>query len=206
MSPSGASASGVGPDEGAGAGPAVIRAVSGVEAVLEALWAQEWDGLIVDFSTAGAEKLELVQKVRRQPSPLPVLALFWQTEDPFVQRSIQAGVSGIVSWQHAGEHLVGALERLFQGKRFVDPLFTSPLLAAKEGDEASQLHEQLSNREFQVFLLLAQGRKIAQIAGELSLSEWTIRTYQSRIRQKLGLETHTQLVVYALRQGLLAQQ
>jgi two-component system, NarL family, invasion response regulator UvrY len=172
-------------------------------AVLDAVWHQEWDLLILDLSMPGRGGLDVIRDVRQARPHLRVLVLSMHPEEHFTVRVLKAGASGYVSKEKAAEELVAAVDKVLTGAPYVSARMAERLVAqlATGGDRPP--HERLSDREFQVFRALAAGRTVKEIAGDLSLSMQTVSTHRTRLLRKLGLARNAELLRYALDHGLV---
>ena len=168
---------------------------------LELLSSQAWDLLILDIFMPGRGGLEVLQHVQDNYPDLPVLVLSSAPEEQLAIRVLKAGASGYLNKRAAPEELVQAVNRLLQGGRYVTTA-TAERLAAAVGRPDRELHETLSNREFQVVQLLLDGKSLKEIAAELSLSVKTVSVFHTRIWEKLQVQNDVELVHYALEHGL----
>lgn len=187
-------------------GEAFPRATFGeakaAQEALESVMHQDWDVLILDISMPGKSGLEILDDLRRLRPKLPVLLLSMHPEGQFARRALKAGAAGYLTKESAPEELKEAVRRVQAGGHYV-----SAALAEKLSDlrrEADMpVHELLSDREFQVLLMLASGKTVKQIADEIALSAKTVSTYRARILLKTGLKTTAELIRYALQAGLV---
>jgi DNA-binding NarL/FixJ family response regulator len=145
----------------------------------------------------------VLQEVKREFPRLPVLVLTIYAEEQYAVRALRAGASGYITKQGAPEELLGAIRKVVSGGRYIPPSLAERLVLSSDPSAAKPPHEALSAREFQVFRLLATGRTVSQAASSLHLSVKTISTYRTRILEKMGLETNAELVVYAVRNGIV---
>ncbi len=172
-------------------------AASGEEAVKKAR-EEEWGILILDISLPGMSGLDALKELRQIRPKLPVLVLSMYSEEQFAVRALRAGAAGYLTKKTAAADLVTAVRKLLAGGRYVTPTLAEKL--AGEIGNASGLppHELLSDREFQVFRLLAAGKTVKATAQCLGLSVPTISTYRTRILEKMGLTENFDLVQYAI--------
>jgi DNA-binding NarL/FixJ family response regulator len=170
-------------------------------AATESLSTEVWDVLVLDIFMPGRGGLDLLHEVRRSHPDLPVLVLSSAPEEQMAVRVLRAGAHGYLNKQAAPEELVTAVRRLLAGGRYVSQAVAESL-AADLGDTSRTPHERLSDREYQVLLMLLEGKSIKQIAQELSLSAKTVSTFHTRIWEKLGVRGDIDLVRYALEHGL----
>jgi DNA-binding NarL/FixJ family response regulator len=163
---------------------------------------QQWDLVLLDISLPGRTGLDLLSQLRREYPQLPVLVLSMYPEDQYAARVLRAGASGYLTKESAPELLATAIEQVTAGGRYVSPGLAVHLANRLDERWEQPAHESLSNREFSVLRLLAQGRQASEIAQALSLSVKTVSTYRSRVLKKLGLRTTAELMAYAIREGL----
>jgi DNA-binding NarL/FixJ family response regulator len=152
----------------------------------------------------GGSGLDVLRESRRTHPQLPVLVLSTAPEEQLGVRVLRTGASGYLNKQAAPEHLVQAVRRILGGGKYVSPSLAEQL--ATEAGRSRPLHEKLSDREFQVLYLLVKGRSLKEIAGDLSLSVKTIRTFRARILAKLSLQSDVDLVHYALQHRLVEKR
>lgn len=125
-------------------------------------------------------------------------------EDQYALRAIKAGASGYLTKETPAEELIEAIKILSLGKRYISSQVSSILAEAVSRNSEQMPHEVLSDREFQVFIALAFGKKIRDISEELSIGVKTVHTYRARILSKLKMKSNSDIVTYALRYNLLS--
>jgi two-component system invasion response regulator UvrY len=163
------------------------------------------DAVVLDLSLPDASGTEGASRILRALKDVPVLILSLNAESAYAARLMQMGVCGYLPKDRAGDELVGALQRLLQGGRYVTASMADHLLGLLSGKPASSLpHEQLSTQEHRVMLLIAAGQTPAQIAELMHLSVKTVGTYRSRILEKAGWKNNTELTKYCIQHGLTA--
>jgi two-component system invasion response regulator UvrY len=161
----------------------VGEAVNGDE-VLRMVDALRIDALVLDITMPGKNGLDVLKELRRKHPQLPVLVLSMHPEDQFAIRILRAGASGYVTKESAPEELIGALRKVCKGAKYVSPQLAEKLAVFIEDDKRGPLHEQLSDREYQVMSMLALGKTVSEIADELLLSVKTVSTYRTRVLEK----------------------
>jgi DNA-binding NarL/FixJ family response regulator len=181
----------------------VGEAVNGDE-VLRMVDALRIDALVLDITMPGKNGLDVLKELRRKHPQLPVLVLSMHPEDQFAIRILRAGASGYVTKESAPEELIGALRKVCKGTKYVSPQLAEKLAVFIEDDKRGPLHEQLSDREYQVMSMLALGKTVSEIADELSLSVKTVSTYRTRVLEKMKMTTNAELVRYALQNQLVS--
>jgi len=178
------------------------EASNGQEA-LELVFAKSWDIILLDVSLPGPSGLDILKDIRRHLPKTPVLVLSYHPESVYGIRSLRSGATGYVTKQSAHEVLVDAVKRVLAGRKYVSPALAEMLAGDVETDHGSRPHESLSSREFEILRRLGAGKRLTEIAEELSLSPKTVGTYRARILEKMRLKTNAQLMRYAIDQGLV---
>lgn len=160
------------------------------------------DVVILDINLGDQSGLEVLKQIKQRRPELPVLILTMHSEKQYATRMLKAGASGFLNKESAAEELVNALRKIAHGGRYITQSLAEQLVM-DIGHSSDIPHERLSDREFEVFRLIAQGRKNKEIADELYLSEKTVSTYQSRILQKMNLDNRAAIIHYAIENALL---
>src|SRR5260370_38109752 len=189
--------------EGAIAGAVFGEAASGEDAVRMAE-AGDWDAVILDISLPGKGGLEALKELRRARPRLPVLMLSMYPEEQFAVRALRAGAAGYLFKMTSAADLVAAVRSVLSGRRYVSPSLAERLAGEIGLAPGRAPHELLSDREFQVFRLLASGKTVTAAADELGLSVATVSTYRTRIIEKMGMPENYDLVQYAIGNRLFA--
>lgn len=160
------------------------------------------DVVLLDLSMPRQGGLETLRDLRRRYPDVHVLVLSMHSEEQFGPRVLAAGASGYLTKESAPEQLLQAVRRVCSGGKFVSPQLAE-ILASRLGQPIDRApHETLSSREFEVLCLLAEGKTVGEIGGQLSLSVKTISTYRTRILEKLQLKNNAEIMRYALDLGL----
>lgn len=181
------------------------EATNGNEA-LQAIREGEYDIVVLDMSMPGRSGIELIKLIKTERPKLRILVLSMHSEQQYAVRAVKAGASGYLTKESAAEALVTAIRRVAAGGAFISPE-TAERLVLDTGASADEApHKLLSDREFQVFRMIAAGRSLTEVAGALSLSVKTISTHKTRILQKIGVSNQTELVHYAIRHQLIDEQ
>ena len=190
----------------------IIDDTPGMEVITEAgdgqdalnyVWKNKYDLIILDISMPGKNGLETLKEIKSHDRDLPVLILSMHAENQYAMRTLKAGASGYLTKDTAGSQLVKAIRKVIKGKKYISPE-VAELLAVDifhEGDK--ELHEYLSDREFQVMVLVASGKSIVEISKELSLSDKTISTYRTRILAKMGMHSNAEIIYYSIDHKLI---
>jgi len=163
----------------------------------------EWDLVILDVSMPGRSGLDVLHDIKASRPRLPVLMLSVHAEEQFGRRALRAGASGYVIKESAPEELIKAVRKVLTGGRYVSARLAEKLASDLTEDPDRPVHEILSGREFEVLRMIGYGRTITQIARDLHLSAPTVSTYRARILEKLKMTTTSELMRYAIRNGLV---
>jgi two-component system, NarL family, invasion response regulator UvrY len=170
---------------------------------LNLVWKEDWDVAVLDITMPGRSGLEVLREIKRSKPRLPVLVLSMHPEGQFAVRVLRRGASGYMTKESAPEELVGAIKKVLAGGRYVSTSLAEKLATYLSDDEQKAPQEALSDREYQVLRLIASGKTVSEIAGELSLSVKTISTYRSRILEKMGMKNNAELMHYAMQHQLV---
>jgi len=172
---------------------------------LNHIWKENWDIVILDLSMPGHSGLEVLKEIKKFRPKLPVMMLSMHPEDQFALRLLKAGAAGYVSKEIAPEVLVEAIRKVVAGERYVTPALVEKMASWLTLDVGAETlpHERLSDREFLVLRLIAEGKPVSAIAKELSLSVKTISTYGARAREKMGMTSNAELTRYAIENHLV---
>ena len=160
------------------------------------------DVVVMDLSMPGMGGLEAVRRLLAQDANARVLALSAHEDTAHPRRVLRAGALGYLAKRSAPEALITAVTAVARGERYVDAQ-TAQALALAQIDGQSSPADSLSEREFSVFIQLARGASVPQIAAALNLSPSTVGTHLYRIKQKLGAGNQSELTLVALRWGLI---
>jgi len=171
--------------------------------VLARVSAQDFDVAVLDMSMPGRNGIELIKLVKLEKPKLRILVLSMHSEEQYAVRALKAGASGYLSKESAADQLVAAIRRIAGGGAYVTPETAERLALGAAPRAEAAAHTLLSDREFQVFRMIARGAAVGEIARELSLSVKTISTHKTRILEKMGLANQAELIRYALEHKLL---
>ncbi|HEX5611065.1 MAG TPA: response regulator transcription factor [Burkholderiales bacterium] len=179
----------------------VGEAASAAEALRLARGAR-WDVLLLDIAMPDGNGLDLLKQLRRERPALPVLILSMYPEEQYALRVMRAGAFGYLPKETATEQLLDAIRSVRRGERYASPGVVARMAADLSGPEGREGQETLSDREFEVLRLIAQGNGVTAIAQQLSLRVSTVGTYRARVLRKLALRRTADLIAYAVREGI----
>lgn len=162
------------------------------------------DVLLLDISMPDRSGIEVLKQIKKESPKLAVLMLSMYREDQYAIRSLKAGASGYLNKQSAPAELVDAIRQVAAGRKYISPALAQEL-ARQVGDETRDvpLHETLSDREYQTLIMIASGKTVSDIAGELALSVKTVSMYRSRLLQKMKMRHNAELTHYAIKNHLV---
>jgi len=163
----------------------------------------QFDVVLLDISLPDANVLETVSTLRRKQPELPILIVSMYPEEQYAVNLLRAGASGFFPKAGEAKDLLEAIRTIAAGRKYISASLAEALAMEAAGDAPEPLHRQLSNREFQIFVQLAQGKTVTDIAHELCLSVKTVSTYRTRILEKMNFSRNAELTAYALRHNLM---
>jgi two-component system invasion response regulator UvrY len=177
---------------------ATIGEASDAESLINEIMNHEWDVVITDMSMPGRSGLDALNQIRQASPKLPVLIMSMHPEDQYALRALKAGAAGYLGKETIHDDIVKAIETVLRGKKFITEGIAEKLASAFDSAASGPLHESLSDREFDVFKLLASGKSVTEIGEQLSLSATTVSTYRSRVMDKMGMRSNADLTRYAI--------
>ncbi len=179
----------------------VTEASDSVE-VLEKIKGKVWDIILLDISMPGRSGVETLKQLRSDGIKAPILMLSMHPEEQYAVRVLKAGASGFLNKESATEELVAAVRKVLSGRKYITASLAEKLAEGASDNSNKPLHDLLSDREMQVFHLIASGKAVSEIAEQISLSVNTISTYRSRILEKLSLKNNADMTRYAIDHGM----
>ena len=158
--------------------------------------------ILLDIAMPGTSGLDLLKQLKSEYPKLPILILSVYPEEQYAVRFLKAGASGYLTKESAAEKLAEAIRKIAGGGKYASTAVIEKL-AFDFSDPEKPLHETLSDREYQVFGMIAVGKSLTEIGVELSLSVKTISTHRTRILEKMKMKKNAELIHYAITQNLL---
>lgn len=171
--------------------------------VLRKVHEEKWDLVILDISMPGRSGLEVLAEIKELQPKLPVIIFSMYPEDQFAVRCLKAGASAYLSKEVSSEELESAITKILNGDRFISPTVTSLLIDELQNKNKKSAHESLSDREYQVLILISQGKSVSDIGRELNLSVKTVSVYRSNILTKMNLKNNSEMMYYAFKNNLV---
>ncbi len=184
----------------------VIGEASDGNEVMAAVHADDFEVLLLDLSMPGRSGIELLKRVKVERPELSVLVLSMHAEHQYAVRAIRAGASGYLTKDTAATQLIAAIRKVASGGLFITPAVAEALAIGLQSTDGELAHKRLTDREFEIFLMLAEGESITGIAERLSLCVKTASTHKTHILEKMKLGSIAELVRYALEHSLLDPQ
>jgi two-component system invasion response regulator UvrY len=170
--------------------------------VLQLVWSQDWDIVVLDISMPGRGGLDTLKEISRAKPKLPVIVLSMHAEAQYAVRALKLGAYAYIQKDSAGTELVNAVNAVLCGERYITPAVANQLARALHKDHSELPHEALSDREYRVFCLLGSGKTVKDVSKILSLSAKTVSTYRVRILEKMGFVNNSQITHYVVKNGL----
>lgn len=159
--------------------------------------------VVLDISLPGRDGLEVLKDIKKERQELPVLVLSMHPEEQYAMRALKNGAAGYITKGSAAEELVKAIRAIARGKKYITASIAEKLTLQLDTGYRKEVHEKLSDREYQVMCMIAAGKTVKEIAVELCLSPKTVSTYRSRVLEKMDMKTNAEIIHYALKQGLV---
>lgn len=178
------------------------EAGSGQE-VLEHITNGAFDVLLLDVSMPEPHGIGLLQRLKASRCPAAVLFMSMYPEDQFAVRLLKSGASGYLTKECAPDQLISAIRKVASGGRYISQSLAEILADNLAASSDRPAHEALSNREYQIFCMLASGKSVSETGVALSLSVKTVSTYRSRILEKMNMKKNAEFTYYAIKHGLI---
>ncbi|KAF0140525.1 MAG: Response regulator [Stygiobacter sp.] len=163
----------------------------------------EVDLVVLDITMPGRSGLDIISEIKNLNDNIRILILSMHPEERFALRALKAGASGYLSKEAAARELVSAIRKIMSGSRYISAALADHLVSNLDKEPGKLPHETLSNREFEIFRLIAKGKSVGQIAEELILSVNTITSYRSRMMEKMTFSSNAEIVRYAIEHNLI---
>lgn len=172
---------------------------------LEKAQAEHWDAMVLDMSMPGKSGIELIKQLKQLVPKLPILILSMHKEDVYAVRALKAGASGYLCKDNAEDQLVAALRKVAGGGLYINAAVAEKLAAdmLHGNSQDTPPHTRLSDREYQIFQMIAAGASVTDIAQKLNLSVKTVSTHKTHVLEKMGCGNVAELVRYAIQHDLL---
>ena len=163
------------------------------------------DVLVLDINLPGRSGLDVLSVLKDEGTAMRVLVVSMYPEDQYAIRALRAGAFGYVNKGGDPALIVAAVRTVAQGRKYVTPEIAQMLVESLTTPTNGLGHEKLSDRELQTLVMIASGKRLSDIAEELTLSPKTVSVYRARVLEKLGLTNNSEMTVYAIRNGLVGE-
>jgi two-component system invasion response regulator UvrY len=181
----------------------VAGEASNGQEVLNLVRKNKYNVILLDISMPGRSGLEILKELRSEHPKLPILIVSIYPEEQYAVRAFRAGASGYLTKASAPHELIEAIRKVSKGGRYVSSSLAEELTYYLDVDATRAPHEILSDREYQVMLLIASGKTVSGIAEDLCLSVKTISTYRTHILKKMNLKNNAEITLYAVQNKLV---
>jgi len=171
--------------------------------VVKMVISNHYDLIILDISMPGGGGISALKQIKQSKPGTKVIMLSMHDDEQYISRSLKAGATGYLTKAIASDELELAIKKVMVGEIYLGSDVVSKMTAFMYSDKEKAKHEQLSEREFQVFILIVKGYKTSEIAEEINISPKTVSTYRDRIVSKMRLSKNSELVQYALKNKLI---
>jgi DNA-binding NarL/FixJ family response regulator len=182
---------------------AVFGEASNAADVLRLVEADNWDLIILDINMPGRSGLETLKEIKGYHPEIPVIIFSMYPEDQFAVRAIKSGASAYLTKDISSKELAEAIKKILSGERYMSSSITDLITNELRDNHKGTGHEILSDREYQVFLLIAKGNNVSAVALNLSLSVKTISVYRGNILKKMNLKNNAEITYYAFKHNLV---
>ncbi len=162
-----------------------------------------FDIVVTDLFMSGPAVTDIIKQTREAQNKVPILVLSMSLPEKNAVRVIRSGANGYLNKDTAPNELIKAIEFVLKGKKYITPEIASLLADAYLDDVEKMPHEHLSDREYQVFQMLAKGKTVSAIANDLGVSINTISTYKGRILEKMNFQNFADIIKYAHSNNLI---
>jgi DNA-binding NarL/FixJ family response regulator len=180
----------------------IDEATDGID-IIKKVIDKNWDIIISDISMPNKSGLEVLKEIKYINAKVPVLILSVHSVDQYAIRCLKAGAAGYLTKESAPEELVKVVQHILSGRKYISTEVAELLVDHHSIETEGQLHDILSDREFEVLKLIASGKTISEVAEHLILSINTISTYRARILEKMKMRTNAELTKYAVTNNLI---
>jgi len=178
------------------------EAASGQE-VMKKLMKNDYDVILLDISMPERNGLDILRELKNKKPKQAVLILSIYPEDQYAVRVLKLGAAGYLTKESVPEELISAIRKVAQGRKYISATLAEKLAIDLEINAEKPLHENLSDREYQVLCMLASGKRLKDIGDDLNLSIKTISTYRTRILEKMKMGNNAEIIRYALQNNLV---
>jgi two-component system, NarL family, invasion response regulator UvrY len=178
------------------------EAETGTQAI-KMLREQHFDLVLLDISLPDKHGMDVLKQLKSEQPDIKVIVLSMYPEDQYGVRALKAGAVGYINKQSAPEKLVGAVQQVISGKKYISETLAEQLLSNLIGESQDLLHQRLSNREYQTLCLMSSGNSLTEISEIMMLSPKTVSVYRARMLEKMNFKNNAEAVHYAIAHHLV---
>lgn len=182
---------------------ALIHDVDNREDLFSKIESCDYDLVFLELEFLDCAPLYTIEKIKKMRAQLPILIFTSLPEDLFAMRTLRNGASGYISKSSSAEELLLAINRVLSGKKYVSHVLAERIANNFSEEREVLPYDKLSNREYEVMLMIACGKEIKNIAELLTLSPRTVSIYRKRILKKMNLKNNAAISIFAIRHGLV---
>ena len=164
---------------------------------------QHYDLILLDMSLPDKHGMDVLKQLKAIQPDIKVIVLSMYPEDQYGVRALKAGAVGYINKQSAPEKLVGAIQQVVSGKKYISGELAEQMLSNLIGDSNELLHQSLSNREYQTLCLMSSGNSLTEISEIMMLSPKTVSVYRARMLEKMNFKNNAEAVHYAIAHHLV---
>ena len=182
--------------------PVIEEAGDGMSALYK-LPEKKWDIILLDINLPDKNGIEVLKSIKQSKPEQPVLMLSMYSEDQYAVRALRAGAAGYLTKETSPDELINAIKQVATGRKYISNSLAHIMATHLQEDENNDNpHKSLSDREYDIFIRIASGKTVSQIADQLKLSVKTISTYRTRVLKKMNLQNNAELVQYAVHNNI----
>lgn len=178
------------------------EAETGMQAI-DMVREQSFDLVLLDISLSDKHGIDVLKQLKSEQPDIKIIVLSMYPEEQYGVRALKAGAMGYINKQSAPEKLVGAIQQVIGGKKYISAPLAEQLLSNLIGESHELMHQNLSNREYQTLCLMASGKSLTEISEIMVLSPKTVSVYRARMMEKMGFKNNAEAVHYAIAHDLV---
>lgn len=182
----------------------IVASVSSGEELIQKVREINADIIILDIAMPGKDVLDTIKDIKSFKPNIPILVFTMNPADQYAVRVLKAGAAGYINKDSMPDEIIVAIRKVLSGSMYIPQNIAELLANNLKGEFEASLHETLTNREFQIMCMIAEGRTVTEISDKLFLSKNTISNHRSHILQKLKLKNNSELTHYALKNKLIS--
>jgi two-component system, NarL family, invasion response regulator UvrY len=164
---------------------------------------QHFDLVLLDISLPDKHGMDVLKQLKLEQPDIKIIVLSMYPEDQYGMRALKAGAVGYINKQSAPEKLVGAIQQVISGKKYISETLAEQMLSNLIGESQELLHQSLSNREYQTLCLMSSGNSLTEISEIMMLSPKTVSVYRARMLEKMNFKNNAEAVHYAIAHHLV---